>query len=145
MNFKGLFYGVSVLQFPFFQNSHWKVGHYLVNHKIAHIRFSFTNRIFVSSIELNLKFKFGSNFMLWEVYVLDTSFTFLSVFLSWSEWSSCSLTCGSGEQTRTGRCDRNCDGVQNDDLSETQICNDVDCPGKNWCMRGKAILIWIRT
>ena len=56
----------------------------------------------------------------------------LSVFLPWSEWSSCSLTCGYGQQTRTRTCDGhvNCDGVQNDDLKETQSCNNGDCPGK---------------
>ena len=67
--------------------------------------------------------------------MLDSKFNFLLVFLPWSDWSSCSLTCGSGEQTRTRTCDRNCAGVQNHDLSETQDCNDVDCPGKNWCMK----------
>ena len=65
-----------------------------------------------------------------EVYVLDSTIYFFSVFLPWSEWSSCSLTCGSGEQTRTRTCDQNCDDVQNDDLSETQSCNNGDCPGK---------------
>ena len=66
-----------------------------------------------------------------EVYVLDSKFNFLSVFLPWSEWSTCSLTCGSGEETRTRACDKNCDDVRTDDLSETQSCNDDDCPGKH--------------
>ena len=70
-----------------------------------------------------------------EVYVLDSKLNFLSVFLPWSEWSTCSLNgqpvvCGSGEQTRTRTCDRNCDDVQTDDLSETQSCNNGDCQGK---------------
>ena len=65
-----------------------------------------------------------------EVYVLDPKFIFLSVLLPWSEWSTCSLTCGSGEQTRTRTCDENCDDVQTDDLTETQNCNTDDCPGK---------------
>ena len=62
-----------------------------------------------------------------EVY---STLNFLSVFLSWSEWSSCSLACGLGQQTRTRTCDQYCDGVQNDDLEETQSCNNGDCPGK---------------
>ena len=66
-----------------------------------------------------------------EIYVLDSKFNFLSVFLPWSEWSTCSLTCGSGEQTRTRECDQNCDDIQTDELSETQSCNDDDCPGKH--------------
>ena len=62
------------------------------------------------------------------------------MFSPWSEWSTCSLNgqpvvCGSGEQTRTRTCDRNCDAVQNDDLTETQSCNNDDCPGKYWCLR----------
>ena len=67
-----------------------------------------------------------------KAYMIDSSLKFFSVFLSWSEWSSCSLTCGSGKQTRTRTCDRSCNGIQNDELSETQICNEVDCPGKNY-------------
>ena len=54
-----------------------------------------------------------------------------SVFLSWSEWSSCSLTCGSGEQTRTRTCVRSCNGIRNDELLETQSCNDDECPGND--------------
>ena len=60
---------------------------------------------------------------------VNSTLNFLSVFSSWSEWSSCSPTCGSGQQTRTRTCDQNCDGVQNDDLEETQSCNNGDCPG----------------
>jgi len=51
-----------------------------------------------------------------------------AVLSLWTDWSSCSLTCGSGEQTRTRTCDQNCDGVSSDDLSETQDCNESDCP-----------------
>ena len=51
-------------------------------------------------------------------------------FSGWSEWSKCSLTCGSGEQTRTRRCEQNCDGVPSDNLTETKSCNDVKCPGE---------------
>ena len=78
---------------------------------------------------LVIRFKLCYNILI-EVYALDSKFTFLSVFSLWSEWSSCSVTCGAGEQTRTRTCDNNCDGVQNDDLSETQSCNNGDCPGK---------------
>ena len=57
-------------------------------------------------------------------------FLFLLVFSLWSEWSSCSMSCGSGQQTRTRSCDQGC---SNDDLLETQSCNDVACPGKVTC------------
>ena len=50
------------------------------------------------------------------------------MFIPWSEWSSCSVTCGSGEQTRTRTCDQNCDETRDYHLAETQSCNDNDCP-----------------
>ena len=54
----------------------------------------------------------------------------ISVLSTWSEWSSCSETCGLGKKTRTRTCDQNCTGVPSSDLSQTQGCNDAVCsPG----------------
>ena len=53
---------------------------------------------------------------------------FCSVFLTWSDWSSCSVTCGSGDQTRSRTCDQNCASVSSGDLVESQSCNDAGCP-----------------
>ena len=53
---------------------------------------------------------------------------FMLVFSTWSEWSTCSVTCGAGEKTRTRTCDQNCAGIPNDDLLQTQTCNDTECP-----------------
>ena len=38
------------------------------------------------------------------------------------------MTCGGGVKTRTRSCDRKCDNVINDDLTQTTSCNDHDCP-----------------
>ena len=56
----------------------------------------------------------------------------------WTSWSSCSLTCGNGDQIRTRKCNnpvpeyggRDCDynGSTN---STTKSCNLVPCPGNN--------------
>ena len=53
---------------------------------------------------------------------------FMLVFSTWTEWSTCSVTCGAGEKTRTRTCDQNCSGIPNDDLLQTQTCNDTECP-----------------
>ena len=54
-------------------------------------------------------------------------------FSLWSEWSKCSRTCGLGEKTRRRQCKENCDGISSDHLSETIICNNVNCPGEISC------------
>ena len=48
---------------------------------------------------------------------------------TWADWTSCSATCGPGQQTRTRTCDQGCDDVTNEDLKQTQSCNEVECPG----------------
>ena len=117
----------------YFLNDHVKKnGLFLVTRKIYGPGWKYMVQIRWYMLVLGYKLCFD---ILIEIYVLDSKFNFLSVFLPWSEWSTCSLTCGSGEETRTRACDKNCDDVRTDDLSETQSCNDDDCPGKHWCMR----------
>ena len=48
---------------------------------------------------------------------------------TWGDWTNCSVTCGPGQQTRTRTCDQGCDDVTNEDLEQTQSCNQVECPG----------------
>ena len=45
----------------------------------------------------------------------------------WSDWESCSATCGNGEQQRYRECigPQNCDG----ELEQKQNCNIGECPG----------------
>ena len=51
----------------------------------------------------------------------------------WGDWSTCSKTCGGGEQSRNRECNNpvtayfgeDCDG----DLEETQTCNPIECAG----------------
>jgi hypothetical protein len=56
------------------------------------------------------------------------------VFLDWSEWGTCSVTCAGGFRSRERSCDgpyhggSNCTG----DWRETQGCNTLNCPGKAW-------------
>ena len=63
-------------------------------------------------------------------YRLWPLLTSLSDFSTWTGWSSCSASCGSGQQTRTRTCYQGC---SSQDLSETQSCNDAACPGKPGC------------
>ena len=61
------------------------------------------------------------------------NFNFNNVFKDitlWSEWSNCSLTCGSGVRTRSRKCRQNCDGVSTHDLLDTKTCNDFICAGE---------------
>jgi hypothetical protein len=51
---------------------------------------------------------------------------------SWSEWNTCTLTCGGGNQTRTRTCtnptpQNNGNDCGSEDF-ETQACNDESCP-----------------
>ena len=59
-------------------------------------------------------------------YIVDGGFT------DWTVWDTCSVTCGSGTQSRTRDCTNpapahggaNCTG----DISEAQTCDEVPCP-----------------
>ena len=50
----------------------------------------------------------------------------------WSDWNTCTKTCGAGEQTRQKECDEPlyggaaCDGED----QQMQKCNEVACPGE---------------
>ena len=62
--------------------------------------------------------------------VPDTVDQFFSGFSSsWSEWSSCSKTCGDGEKTRKRSCDNFCvqPHLNPFESSETKSCNELDC------------------
>ena len=48
---------------------------------------------------------------------------------TWADWTSCSVTSGQCQKTRSRTCNQgDCDDVPNEDLEQTQNCNDVDCP-----------------
>ena len=52
----------------------------------------------------------------------------ISGFTSWSQYSSCSETCGSGTKTKTRQCvDGSCLVATASDLIDTQSCYDQDC------------------
>ena len=53
------------------------------------------------------------------------------LFGVWSDWSSCSVTCGGGERSRTRPCSSGCsiidDDDDDDDRTETEVCNQSEC------------------
>ena len=60
-------------------------------------------------------------------------------FLSWSEWSTCQVSCGPGNRTRTRECKppqhggHPCQGKS----SETSLCDNKPCPGRlEHCLLG---------
>ncbi len=76
-------------------------------------------------------FHFFNNSSIFDLYIfssVDGGYT------EWSVWSTCTLTCVSGTQTRTRQCTNPeplyggalCSG----DSSANQACNEVDCPSK---------------
>lgn len=54
------------------------------------------------------------------------------IFMEWTDWSECSLTCGGGINVRSRECDGpfydglNCTG----DWDESRDCNIFNCPSK---------------
>ena len=47
---------------------------------------------------------------------------------TWTDWSDCSSSCGGGEMTRSRTCQSGCYSFT-EDLLQTQVCNEVTCPG----------------
>ena len=52
------------------------------------------------------------------------------VFYEWSSWSDCSVTCDDGVRWRSRTCESRCADVSSADLTETEVCNEAECPGK---------------
>ena len=59
-------------------------------------------------------------------------------YSDWSDWSTCSLTCGGGSTMRTRSCTNPTPDHGGNDCSslgsasETNSCNNQPCPGKNY-------------
>lgn len=51
------------------------------------------------------------------------------VYEPWSQWSTCSASCGRGQMTRTRLCQDTKDGPSCDDTTQTESCDMPACPG----------------
>ena len=64
------------------------------------------------------------------LYLVDDDFCSKSppVLSSWGEWSSCNKVCKGGTRSRLRTCEKICWTVTQDDLTETEPCNDmIEC------------------
>ena len=52
-------------------------------------------------------------------------FKSLYLFKAWTSWSKCSISCGTGLQTRTRTC-----GACPGSTQESQLCTNGNCTGK---------------
>ena len=73
--------------------------------------------------------KVTSNDMIETKPRMDKECTVLS---TGSDWNSCSVTCGPGEQTRSRTCDQGCDDVPNQP-ADSNKCNMTIEYRKAWC------------
>ena len=67
------------------------------------------------------------------MYRYKRLFLALIELTNWSEWTTCSRTCGSGERTRTRKCNdqtssRDKNNPCKENLFEREICNSQKCP-----------------
>ena len=70
-----------------------------------------------------------------KLFSLTFSYLEAIVFTEWSNWSTCSVTCGNGILTRSRTCESGCSSVTASDLTETQACGEGGpCPPTIWVM-----------
>ena len=78
-----------------------------------------------------------SRLTIYDLFHLKTSILVNGDFTAWSNWGSCSKTCGSGIRTRSRSCTnptpagagKNCAEQGFGDEAEVEVCNTEACPG----------------